>query len=96
MVSSRDKLFRRIRGVINILNILLGAAVIGLVVYAFLDIDARLYLFSYIFYLGAAVNAITGIKHMISDKRLQGVVTWIFAVALIAAGYFGGVIVGGI
>lgn len=96
MVSSRDKLLRRIRTVINILNIILEAAVIGLVIYAFGNTDSRLHIFSYIFYLGAAVNGITGIKHMISDKKLQGIVVWVFAAVLIAAGYFGGVIVNGI
>ena len=52
-------------------------------------------MFEIIFYLGALINAITVIKHLISDKRLQGVAVMVFAVVLVAAGIFCARIVGG-
>ena len=38
--------------------------------------------------MGAFINAITGVKHTISDKKLQGAAVFIFAVVLVAAGLF--------
>ena len=38
-------------------------------------------------------NAITGVKHVISDKQWQGIAVFIFTFVLIAAGLFCGRIV---
>lgn len=91
--AKKERILRRVRLVIDVLNVALGAAVIGLAVYTFLDAAGRRHMFPYIFYLGALVNLITGIKHTISDKRLYGIVVWIFAAVLAAAGYFSGILV---
>lgn len=96
MSSKKDRVLRRIRIVIDVINVILSIAVIGLVIYTFLDVSERMEYFPYIFYIGASVNAITGIKHMISQKKLQGLAVWIFGAVLIAAGWFGSTIVGGI
>lgn len=96
MSSKKDRILRKVRIGIDIINVILSVAVIGLVVYTFMNVSERMEYFPYIFYAGALVNAITGIKHMISDKKLQGLATWIFAAILIVAGWFGSTIVGGI
>ncbi len=96
MSSKKDRVLRRIRIVIDVINVILSVAVIGVVVYTFLDVSERMEYFPHIFYGGASVNAITGIKHMISEKKLQGLAAWIFGAVLIAAGWFCSTIVGGI
>lgn len=96
MSSRKDRILRSIRIVIDIINVLLSFAVIGLVIYTFMALSERMEYFPYIFYMGASVNIITGIKHMISDKKLQGLATWIFGAVLVAAGWFGSIIIGGI
>ena len=88
MASKKDKVLRRIRILIDVVNVILSVAVMAVTVYTFLDAHNRMYVFPNIFYLGALINAITGIKHMISDKRLQGVAVFVFAAVLVAAGLF--------
>ncbi len=94
MAAKKEMVLRRIRIVVDVLNVILSVAVVGVTVYTFLDARHRMNIFPYIFYLGAFINAITGIKHMISDKKLQGIAVFVFAVVLVAAGLFCGRIVG--
>ncbi len=93
MASKRERAFRKVRVVIDVVNIILSIAAVGITVYTFMDVHNRMHIFSDIFYLGALINAITGIKHMISDKQWQGIAVFIFAAVLIAAGLFCGRIV---
>lgn len=94
MALKKDRVLRRIRIIIDVVNVILSVAVVALTVYTFFDAHNRMYIFPNIFYLGALINAITGIKHMISDKKLQGVAVFVFAAVLVAAGLFCGRIVG--
>ncbi len=96
MYSDRSgKGLRIVRIVIDIVNAVIGLAVLGLVAYTFMGLDSRIEMFPYIFYLGAAVNVVTGIKHFISDKKGSALVAWIFAVLLIFAGSWSGTIIKG-
>lgn len=84
MYSGRSgKGLKIVRIIIDILNAVLGLAVLGLAAYIFMELDDRLELFPYIFYMGAAVNVITGLKHFISQKKGSAIGVWIVAVFLI-------------
>lgn len=95
MASKKERLLRKIRIAIDVINVILSIAVVALTVYTFMDAHNRMGLFPNIFFLGAVINVITGIKHMISDKKLQGMGVMVFAVILAAAGMFCERIVGG-
>ena len=86
MASKKESVLRKIRIVIDVINVILSIAVVALTIYTFMDSRTRMGMFQNIFYLGALINAITGIKHLVSDKKLQGAAVMIFAVVLIAAG----------
>ena len=87
MASKKERVLRRIRIVIDVINVILSIAVVALTIYTFIDSKTRMGMFENIFYLGALINAITGIK--------QGVAVMVFAVVLVAAGIFCARIVGG-
>lgn len=93
MASKRERAFRKVRVVIDVVNIILSIAVVGITVYTFMDVHNRMHIFPDIFYLGALINAITGVKHVISNKQWQGIAVFIFTFVLIAAGLFCGRIV---
>lgn len=95
MLSKKDKIFRKIRIVLDIINVLLSLVVMGLVVYTFLDVRNRMNLFPVVFYAGASVNVITGAKHMVSDHVWMGIGNWVIAVVLVFVGLFSNVIVKG-
>lgn len=95
MASKKESVLRKIRIVIDVINVILSIAVVALTIYTYMDSRTRMSMFQNIFYLGALINAITGIKHLISDKKLQGAAVMIFAVVLIAAGMLCTRIVGG-
>lgn len=84
-----------VRIIIDVVNVVLGLAVLGLAAYIFIELDSRIEMFPYIFYMGAAVNLVTGIKHFISQKKGSAIVAWVFAVLLIfVAGWSGTIIKG--
>ena len=73
MASKRERAFRKVRVVIDVVNIILSIAVVGITVYTFMDVHNRMHIFPGIFYLGALINAITGVKHVISDNSGRAV-----------------------
>lgn len=95
MLSKRDKILRKIRIILDIINVLASVAVVALVVYTFLDTGSRMSYFPVIFFGGAAVNVITGGKHMVSDHFLMGVGNMAIAVVLVVIGLFSKTILGG-
>lgn len=90
-----DKVIRRIRIVIDIVNTLLILVTLFLGVYAFLDVNNRVGMFPAIFVLGAIVNFISGTKHMISGKKALGLVSFVMFVILIIVSNAASVVIGG-
>lgn len=72
------------RTFIDILNIIIGVAVVSLTVMAFLDTDRNSFLFPIIFVLGAAANLFTAIKRAMTDRKVSAII--LFVVSLILAG----------
>lgn len=93
--SLKDRFLRRLRLTIDVLNVIFGIAVVALAVYIFIEPNERRGLFPAVFYLGAFVNGITGIKHFVSDRVAYGIAVWIFAALLIVTALFTGRVAGG-
>ena len=73
MASKKERVLRRIRIVIDVINVILSIAVVALTIYTFIDSKTRMGMFENIFYLGALINAITGISIL---YRIKGCRVW--------------------
>lgn len=45
MASKRERAFRKVRVVIDVVNIILSIAVVGITVYTFMDVHNRMHIF---------------------------------------------------
>lgn len=78
---------------IDIVNIVLCICMLGLVTFALLDLQNKVWLFPYIIMIGAIVNILSGFKAMKQNKR--GKISMfgggiLFAIALMIFRGFGG------
>lgn len=94
MYSNGNKFQRIVRIVIDGLNVILGIAAIVLAVMVFLHTEKNKWMFQLIFLLGATMNLITGIKYVMTDRRIPGIISEVIAVFLFAVAYFSHVAIG--
>lgn len=95
MFSSGKKIFKFIRCTIDIVNVILGIGVVALAVMTFLNTASNLWLFPVIFLMGATMNLLTGIKHLLTEKRGSGIAMLVIAaviyvIAFVSYGAIGG------
>lgn len=83
--SSGNRLQRFFRVILDILNILLGVAVVAAAVFTFLNVQERAWVFPIIFAMGAGMNLFTGIKYLMTERTRGGIVM------LVAAAVLGGI-----
>lgn len=81
-VTKSNRTERKIRLAIDILNVIIGIAVTGLALIAFLNTKDNMHLFPYIFLLGGSMELLTGIKFFITDMKLQGFIMEGFAAVI--------------
>ena len=96
MFSSGKKSSKVIRIIIDILNVILGIVAIVLAVITFINTSANAWMFPLIFLMGALMNLLTGIKHIMNERKAQGIVLLVAAVVLTALTYASYVAVGGL
>ncbi len=96
MFSSGKKSSKIIRIIIDILNVILGVAAIVMAVITFINATANSWMFPLIFLMGTLMNLLTGIKHIMSERKAQGIVLLVVAVVLAALTYASYVAVGGL
>ena len=96
MFSSGKKSSKVIRIIIDILNVILGIAAIVMAVITFINTSANAWMFPFIFLMGTLMNLLTGIKHIMSERKAQGIVLLVAAVVLGAITYASYVAVGGL
>lgn len=96
MFSSGKKSTKIIRIIIDILNVILGVAAIVMAVITFINATANSWMFPLIFLMGALMNLLTGIKHIMCERKAQGIVLLVAAVVLFALTYASYVAVGGL
>lgn len=88
MFSSGNKTTKVFRVIIDIFNVLIGISVVVLAVFTFFNPKENAWMFPLIFMLGGLMNCITGIKHILCDKKVQGIVLQVIAVVLFGITYF--------
>ena len=84
MYRSGNRAQRAVRTILDLLNLLLGIAIVGAAVFTFLSVHERAWLFPIIFAMGAGMNLFTAIKYLMTD-RIKGAVTML-VVSLLLAG----------
>ncbi len=82
MFASENKFQKIIRTILDILNVLLGVGVVVLAVMAFINTDNNKWLFPIIFMMGGVMNLFTGIKAMMTDRKVTGIVSVVAAAVL--------------
>ena len=95
MFSSGKKVSRVIRIIIDILNVLLGIAAVVFAVLTFMNTQDNAWMFPIIFIIGGAMNFFTGIKHLMSDRKVNGIILEVAAVVVWIIAYLSYVAVGG-
>lgn len=71
-----------IRIMLDILNIVLGVAIVAATVWTFLGVSERRFMFPYIFAAGALMNLFTGIKHLMTERKTSGIVMMVATLVL--------------
>ena len=95
MFSTDNKLKKAVRIIIDIVNVLVGIAVVVLAILTFMNTADNAWMFPIIFLLGGVMNLITGIKHLMWDRKLNGIILLVVAALLFGVTYATYVAVGG-
>lgn len=82
MFSSGNKMQKTLRIIIDILNVIIGVAVVILAVLTFINTHKNSWMFTYVFLGGGLLNLLTGIKGMMNDRKVGAIVMFCFAAAL--------------
>ena len=95
MFSTENKLKKAVRIILDIMNVLIGVAVVALAVLTFTNTAKNAWMFPIIFLLGGLMNLITGIKHLMWDKKTNGIILLVVAALLFFFSYATYVALGG-
>ncbi len=95
MFSTDNKLKKAVRIIIDIVNVLIGIAVVVFAIMTFMNTADNAWMFPIIFLLGGVMNLITGIKHLMWDRKLNGIILLVVAALLFGVTYATYVAVGG-
>lgn len=96
MASSGGKLKKAIRIIIDFLNVVIGIGAVVLAVMTFLDTQNNKWMFPLIFLLGAAMNLLTAIKHLMTERRISGIIMLFFGLLLTGIAYASRIAIGGL
>ncbi len=94
MSSAGGKLKKAVRIIIDFLNVAIGAGAVALAVMTFLDTQGNKWMFPLIFLLGAAMNLLTAIKHLMTERRVTGIIMVFVAMLLVGISYATGIAIG--
>lgn len=95
MFASENKFQKIIRTILDILNVLLGVGVVVLAVMAFINTDNNKWLFPIIFMMGGVMNLFTGIKAMMTDRNVTGIISVVAAAVLAVISIMSYIAIGG-
>lgn len=95
MFSSGKKIYKVIRCIIDILNVILGVGVVALAVLTFLDTASNMWMFPVIFLMGGTMNLLTGIKHLLTEKTGSGIAMFVTAAVIYAMSFISYRAIGG-
>lgn len=96
MASSGGRFKKAVRIIIDFLNVIIGIGAVVLAVMTFLDTQSNKWLFPLIFLLGAAMNLLTAIKHLMTERRVTGAIMLFVALLLMGIAYVSRIAIGGL
>ena len=95
MFSTEKSYQKYIRIILDVLNVLLGLGIVVFAILAFLNTEENMWMFPIIFGLGALMNCLTGIKHLMNGKKANGIIAEVVAGVFVAIAIFSYHAVGG-
>ena len=95
MFATDNKFKKTVRIIMDIINVLIGIAVVVLAVLTFMNTAGNAWMFPIIFILGGTMNLLTGIKHLMWDRKVNGIVLLVVAAIIYGVAYASYVAVGG-
>lgn len=95
-MRSGNRLHKVIRSIIDVLNVLVGIAVVVLAVLTFINTTQNMWMFPIIFLAGAVMNLLTGIKYLLTERMISGIVVIVFGIFLSAVSFFSYYAIGGL
>lgn len=96
MASSGGKFKKAVRIIIDFLNVVIGIGAVVLAVMTFLDTQNNKWMFPLIFLLGAAMNLLTAVKHLMTERRVTGAIMLFVSLLLTGIAYVSRIAIGGL
>ncbi|MCM1308614.1 MAG: hypothetical protein NC223_08455 [Butyrivibrio sp.] len=96
MASSGGKFKKAVRIIIDFLNVVIGIGAVVLAVITFLDTQNNKWMFPLIFLLGAAMNLLTAVKHLMTERRVTGAIMLFVSLLLTGIAYVSRIAIGGL
>lgn len=91
-----NKFSKILRIVIDVLNVILGVSAIVLAVMVFIHTKENQWMFPIIFLIGCIMNLISGIKYLMTDRKISGIVAEVAAVILFVIAFVSYRAIGGL
>ncbi len=95
MFASGNSFNKVIRLCIDVLNVVLGIAVVVMAILTFINTRNNMWMFPFIFLMGGAMNCLTGVKFLLNDRKIGGIVMEIVALVLFVICYASYIAIGG-
>ena len=95
MRSGKNNFQKVVRLIIDVLNVIFGIAAIVLTVLVFINTGKNKWMFHIIFSIGGLMNMMTGIKYLMTDRKVSGIISEVVAVILFVVAYVSYLAIGG-
>lgn len=95
MRSDKNNFQKVVRLIIDVLNVIFGIAAIVLTVFVFINTGKNKWMFHIIFSIGGLMNMMTGIKYLMTDRKVSGIISEVVAVILFVVAYVSYLAIGG-
>lgn len=95
MRSGKNNFQKVVRLIIDVLNVIFGIVAIVLTVFVFINTGKNKWMFHIIFLIGGLMNMLTGIKYLMTDRKVSGIISEVVAVILFVVAYVSYLAIGG-
>ena len=95
MRSGKNNFQKVVRLIIDVLNVIFGIAAIVLSLFVFVIAGNIKWMFHIIFSIGGLMNMMTGIKYLMTDRKVSGIISEVVAVILFVVAYVSYLAIGG-
>lgn len=88
MYATSKRSYRGLKNGIDMANIVIAGLIFVLAVLSIFKVYREMVFFPAIFYLGAIMNIITGVKAILSARKLAGILSIVLGVIIIACAVY--------